>query len=73
MNPMKNNPSYAKGGKLTEKEARLLRALMGKLVGEEGMRVMQTSGKTPTAHSAEPPISPTIEFNWVPLGNSASS
>ena len=48
MNPMKNKPSYAKSGKLTPKEARLLKALMGKLIGEEGMRVMQASGTTPS-------------------------
>ena len=46
MNPMKKTPSYAKSGKLTPKEARLLKALMGKLIGEEGMRVMQASGMT---------------------------
>jgi hypothetical protein len=43
---MKKTPSYAKSGKLTPKEARLLKALMGKLIGEEGMRVMQASGMT---------------------------
>lgn len=54
MKHIKNNSygmggkSYRKGGKLSKQEARLLKMLMTKAMGEEGMRVMQSSGMTPS-------------------------
>lgn len=54
MKHLKNNSygmggrSYEMGGKLSKQEARLLKMLMTKMMGEEGMRVMQDSGMTPS-------------------------
>ena len=52
MNTMKKNNSYGMGGKsyrmggkLSKKETELLKMLMTKAMGEEGMRVMQSSGR----------------------------
>ena len=54
MKQIKNNSygmggkSYRMGGKLSKQEAKLLKMLMTKAMGEEGMRVMQSSGMTPS-------------------------
>ena len=54
MKHLKNNSygmggrSYEMGGKLSKQEARLLKMLMTKAIGEEGMRVMQSGGMTPS-------------------------
>ena len=52
MNTMKKNNSYGMGGKsyrmggkLSKQETKLLKMLMTKAMGEEGMRVMQNSGR----------------------------
>ena len=60
MNTMKKNNSYGMGGKsyemggkLSKQEAKLLKMLMTKMMGEEGMRVMQGSGMTPEAKAGD--------------------